>query len=581
LPVQNSSVARSAIDVGTVIAGTYTIEALIGRGGMGAVFLASHNRLSGKKVAIKVLHAELADAEVLARFEREANIASELAHPNIVNVTDYNVLPDGTPYLVLEYLEGETLAGRLRRGPLELAHAMSIVRQVGSALAAAHRAGIVHRDLKPQNIFLAPTEVDGRVVELAKVLDFGISKIRGSQTVKTQDSTLLGTPQYMAPEQATGQHANVDERTDVFALGVIVYEMLTGEPAFTGASIPEVVFKVVYEEPRSLAEQAPDTPKQVLDAVATAMKKSALERFPTVNSFVEALTGQPLLSNVRIPTLNRPELGAGTGGSSRRSLEEDAFAQTMGSGDGSAPVPEVSPQAKTVPSEPGAQKAGVPTVKAPVPPAKRPIGLIIGLGLACAGAIGVAVYFATRTPPAPPAIAEPTPSKPDKPVGHAGDRPVDHSGDTSVDHSGGKPVDHGGDKPLDHSSTQPAPPIDAGATKRGSNDTKAPPRGSDDTKAPPPETGPEVDAARQQLEQAETALAKNDVDLAWRLANAVINTGPASMKAQAYAIHGVLSCTEHNDAEGAGIDLRHLGRGAARQRILKACHERDLLMEER
>src|SRR5262249_34405051 len=154
---------------------------------------------------------------------------------------------------------------------------------------------------------------DGRVVEVAKVLDFGISKIRGSQTVKTQDSALLGTPQYMAPEQATGQHASVDERTDVFALGAIVYEMLSGQPAFTGASIPEVVFKVVYEEPHSLAAQAPDTPKEVLDAVATAMKKSALERFPTMNSFVEALTGQPLLSNVRIPTLNRPELGAGTG----------------------------------------------------------------------------------------------------------------------------------------------------------------------------------------------------------------------------------------------------------------------------
>src|SRR4029079_4711565 len=115
----------------------------------------------------------------------------------------------------------------------------------------------VHRDLKPQNIFLVPTEVDGRHVEIAKVLDFGISKIRGSPTVKTQDSALLGTPQYMAPEQATGQHANVDERTDVFALGAIVYEMFTGRPAFSGASIPEVVFKVVYEQPAPLGDQVP------------------------------------------------------------------------------------------------------------------------------------------------------------------------------------------------------------------------------------------------------------------------------------------------------------------------------------
>ncbi|HEV7555200.1 MAG TPA: serine/threonine-protein kinase, partial [Kofleriaceae bacterium] len=180
----NSSTARSTIDVGTVIAGTYTIEALVGRGGMGAVFLASHNRLPGKKVAIKVLHAELAEDDVLARFRREADIAAQLDHPNIVGVVDYNALPDGTPYLVMEYLQGETLAQCLRRGPLTVEHAMSIVRQIGSALAAAHRAGIVHRDLKPQNIFLVPSEVDGRHVEIAKVLDFGISKIRGSQTVK-------------------------------------------------------------------------------------------------------------------------------------------------------------------------------------------------------------------------------------------------------------------------------------------------------------------------------------------------------------------------------------------------------------
>src|SRR5207253_9989894 len=116
------------------------------------------------------------------------------------------------------YLQGEPLSSRLQHGPLAMDQAMSITRQVGSALAAAHRAGIVHRDLKPQNIFLVPTEVEGESKEIAKVLDFGISKIRGSQTVKTQDNALLGTPQYMAPEQATGQHALVDERTDLFAL---------------------------------------------------------------------------------------------------------------------------------------------------------------------------------------------------------------------------------------------------------------------------------------------------------------------------------------------------------------------------
>src|SRR5215831_18105254 len=273
-----NAAARVPIDVGSVIAGTYKIEALLGRGGMGAVFLASHQRLAGKQVAIKVLHTELDDADIVARFRREAEIAARLNHPNIVGVIDYNVAPDGTPYLVLDYLEGETLAQCIARGPLPLAQVMSIVRQVGSALAAAHRAGIVHRDLKPQNIFLVPTEVDGRLVEIAKVLDFGISKIRGSQTVKTQDSALLGTPQYMAPEQATGQHTSVDERTDIFALGAIVYEMLAGHPAFSGASIPEVVFKVVYEQPAPLA--VPSLPPAVPAAVACAMAKPADERFP-------------------------------------------------------------------------------------------------------------------------------------------------------------------------------------------------------------------------------------------------------------------------------------------------------------
>ncbi|MBC7978487.1 MAG: serine/threonine protein kinase, partial [Myxococcales bacterium] len=289
-----NSPARGAVDVGSVIADTYTIEALLGRGGMGAVFLASHKRLAGKRVAIKILHTELEDADVVARFKREAEIAAKLNHPNIVGVIDYNVAPDGMPYLVLDYLEGETLAQAIARGPMPLDQVLSIMRQVGSALAAAHRAGIVHRDLKPQNIFLVPTEVDGREVEIAKVLDFGISKIRGSQTVKTQEATLLGTPQYMAPEQAMGQHDNVDERTDVFALGAIVYEMLSGRPAFSGASIPEVVFKVVYEQPSPLAPLAPLAPPAILAAVDRAMAKQSDERFATVAGFVEALTGQPL-----------------------------------------------------------------------------------------------------------------------------------------------------------------------------------------------------------------------------------------------------------------------------------------------
>jgi serine/threonine-protein kinase len=328
-----NSPARSAIDVGTVIAGTYTIEALIGRGGMGAVFLASHARLPGKQVAIKVLHSDLTEDEVMARFKREAEIASRLGHPNIVAVHDFNALPDGAPYLVLEYLTGENLAQRIKRGPMTLAEVVPIVRQIASALAAAHKEGIVHRDLKPANVFLVPTEVAGAVVEQVKVLDFGISKIRGSTTVKTQDSAMLGTPQYMAPEQALGKHADVDERTDIFALGSIVYEMLCGQPAFVGASVPEVVFKVVYEEPAPLAQRVPGVAPAAAAAVHKALAKPQDQRFASVNDFFVALSGEQV-SLVRAPRGGAP---ASIPPADPKVSSAEALANTVGSGDHGEP----------------------------------------------------------------------------------------------------------------------------------------------------------------------------------------------------------------------------------------------------
>jgi len=401
-----TSPARVPVDVGSVIADTYKIEALLGQGGMGSVFLASHQRLAGRRVAIKILHTEIEDADVIARFKREAEIAARLNHPNIVGVIDYNVAPDGTPYLVLDYLEGETLAQRLARGPLPLDQVASIVRQVGSALAAAHRASIVHRDLKPQNIFLVPTEAFGHGVELAKVLDFGISKIRGSQTVKTQDSALLGTPQYMAPEQATGQHASVDGRTDVFAFGAIVYEMLTGEPAFPGASIPEVMFKVVYEQPVPLAQRAPGTPPAIADAVARAMAKAPAERFASVIEFVEAITGKP----VTLPHGPAPVAPAASQAPSaaRGITTGEAFARTMGSGDfgGAPPAAEQATHAASAAGTPqllpaAAATQSPPTVdlRAPAaspPPRPRSLRTIAAIALAAAALAGGAVYAVTR-----------------------------------------------------------------------------------------------------------------------------------------------------------------------------------------
>src|SRR5579859_1098740 len=156
------------LEPGMVVGDTYEVVALIGRGGMGSVWSARHRRLPDKRVAVKVLHTGALDQEAYARFRREAEIASRIGHPNIVEVLDFNTLPSGAPYLVLEYLEGESLASRLRRGPLALEEALEIMRQVGSALQAAHAAEVVHRDLKPDNIFLCPTDSGGVIGVHAK-----------------------------------------------------------------------------------------------------------------------------------------------------------------------------------------------------------------------------------------------------------------------------------------------------------------------------------------------------------------------------------------------------------------------------
>jgi serine/threonine-protein kinase len=608
-----NSPARAVVDVGSVIADTYTIEALLGRGGMGAVFLASHKRLAGKHVAIKILHTEIEDADVVARFKREAEIAAKLNHPNIVGVIDYNVAPDGMPYLVLDYLEGETLAQRIARGPLALEPMLSILRQIGSALAAAHRAGIVHRDLKPQNIFLVPTEVDGRVVEIAKVLDFGISKIRGSQTVKTQDSTLLGTPQYMAPEQATGQHALVDERTDVFALGAIVYEMLSGQPAFTGASIPEVVFKVVYEQPAPLAPLAPAATPAILAAVERAMAKPSDERFPTVTAFVEAITGQPLTLNRGQQTM--PMAAAEAPSSSRRVTTREAFDQTMGPAVGAAsaaaevnpllataapssmPIPASTAGRGAAPSFPtgsvstgaaggsssvatgsalGSPSAATPTVdgRAPsAPPAPhRSTGLIIAIALAAAALAAIAVYFATRTPapaaqakldpPSPPPIAVVTP-------------PAPPAAPTAPPAAPTAPP------------AAPTAPTTPPTTTAANTGAKAAAPKLHDPKLPvvvrpsaPAEDDGDPDT-RDRLEQANAALTRRDYDAAERLANAVLNA-PAGPRQHATArlIHGTVQCAARNDQEAAQIDLRGLrGFPTLRGRLLAACHSHGIAVQ--
>lgn len=279
--------------IGRTLARTYQIERLLGGGGMGAVYAARHVRTGGI-FAVKVLHRETAaDAEIYKRFQDEARTVSALRHPHIVQVTDFDQDEEGNPFIVMELLEGEDLYQRLCRvGKLPLEQVLDIGRQVGSALHAAHEKGIIHRDIKPQNIFLVRHELADMVSEVAKVVDFGISKIRRTGGQMTRDMTILGTPQFMSPEAALGQNSQLDGRADQWSLAVIMYLALTGRLPFDGENLVGVLYMVVHEQPVPLPQLAPEVPEHVVAAINRAMSKKKDERFPRMADFVRAIMGQ-------------------------------------------------------------------------------------------------------------------------------------------------------------------------------------------------------------------------------------------------------------------------------------------------
>jgi eukaryotic-like serine/threonine-protein kinase len=523
----------SSLDVGVVVAGDFEITGLLGKGGMGAVWGARHLRLPGKRVAIKVLLGGMDDAQALARFQREAEIASRIGHAGIVEVLDFNKLPDGTPYQVLEFLAGENLGARLRRGPMPQGAALDVARQIGSALAAAHRAGVVHRDLKPENIFLCPTDAGGVVTERVKVLDFGISKIRGSQTVKTQDQVLIGTPQYMSPEQASGQNAAVDARTDLFALGAIVYEMLSGRPAFSGESVIAVIMNVVTGTPAPLATLVPQAPASVVAAVERALAKKPEERFADVAGFIEALTGKPL------QTLGVGPAGITAPGAHAPLSQEELMAATM------APVSGVAATAA-----PPAQllTGGAPTGAAPIalttPPApavKRGSPLVWVGAAAVLGAVVVGLAMHRGTPvPAPVPVAAPTEPKAAAPPPPVAPPPV-----------APPPV---APSPV----APPEPPRTAVAAQPGPSPVSRREKKISGHVLP--------DDVRADLESAEAALVRGDTREAKRLAQ---HSLLGQRTGRAFSVLTQAACRE-GDLTNARAGLRNVG-GGERAGVLKAC----------
>jgi serine/threonine-protein kinase len=273
----------------------YEIVSLLGEGGMGTVYLALHP-IMGRKAAVKVLKPELArDESLVSRFFNEARAANAIRHPNIIDIIDVGMLPeDNVPYMLMEFLEGESLATRLDRvRPLDVAQAVEIASQTASALAAAHSKGIVHRDLKPDNLFLVPDEMVG-AGERVKVLDFGIAKLRDDlrgSSMKTRTGAIMGTAAYMSPEQCQGLIEKIDHRTDIYALGIILYEMLCGAPPFTSEGFGDLIIMHVMKEPEPPQHKNPEVPPEVNAAILRALAKAPSDRFQSMTEFLSALRG--------------------------------------------------------------------------------------------------------------------------------------------------------------------------------------------------------------------------------------------------------------------------------------------------
>ncbi|MFO0741888.1 MAG: protein kinase [Labilithrix sp.] len=378
--------------IGQRVGGKYVVDRILGRGGMGCVALGHHEEL-GQKVAIKFMLAEVAkDAGLVARFSREAQLAAKLQSEHVVRVFDVGRLDSGLPYLVMEYLEGAPLSDALAKGALTLETSVDHVLQALEAIAEAHALGVVHRDLKPENLFLARKAGKPPMV---KVLDFGISKTVDTapdqaKSALTQTSSMLGSPMYMSPEQIRDSKT-VDTRSDLWSIGVVLYELAEGRPPFDGASVGELLGRIQYEAPAPMTA----SPAPFAEVVMRCLTRSPRDRFQSAADLARALRPFGSASGARsiavieqLLATAEPELALrGTVVSAPSPVNHDAPTRS----EGRRPAPEPSTTAVPVSA----------AVTAPARPSMVPRFLAICAVLATGGVIAGAFALRARTTPAP------------------------------------------------------------------------------------------------------------------------------------------------------------------------------------
>ena len=428
--------------LGTTVAGRYKVIKLLGEGGMGQVYLAEHSAIE-KRIALKVLRAEYAHkGEIVTRFQQEAISASRIKHPNVLDVFDFGQLENGCFYLAMEFLEGNDLADELQRArQLTPARALPIAMQICRALSAAHSKGVVHRDMKPENVFLQRTG-DGE--EIVKIVDFGIAQLKPSNEEAAAQSThrrltrtgmIFGTPEYMAPEQASGKHA--DLRCDVYAVGIILFELFTGAVPFTGETFLGVLTKHLNEMPPAMRSIYPDLQlsPELEGVVQRTLAKDPSYRYQTMNELASALAATPegQYAGLRGPYSQVmadgrgsvvPGAGQNPNPTAQQFYGNPSVPQQQGSGSG----PELTDAARAAVTMPR-QETGVESraetqlggEAATRPPTKSSGGgavVLALLGVLVVGG-GAAAFFLRGSPQAqvePSAQAKPAPVEPPTPV---------------------------------------------------------------------------------------------------------------------------------------------------------------------